>query len=245
MGLFSFLNKIPNLNEISGSMGEWMAKVYSKTLPGSLVLHDVLIDGNDGFTSQIDLVLVGNKGIYVVEMKMFDDAKIYGDTQKTKWNYYKNGRKYEIYSPLKQNLKHIKYLKSFLKDFGDIPFFSIITMVCDDFKISGEYGENTIVCNSLPAMERAIYKIADGKPEVFDDAKKKEIFEYIKTNQHIGREARQDHKQRVIAYKENLEEMEKQKICPYCKTELVLRTGKNGKFYGCKNFPKCRYTLKK
>ena len=118
-------------------------------------------------------------------------------------------------------------------------------MVCDDFKISGEYGENTIVCNSLTAMERAIYKIADGKPEVFDDIKKKEIFEYIKTNQHIGREARQDHKQRVIAYKENLEEMEKQKICPYCKTELVLCTGKNGEFYGCKNFPKCRYTLKK
>jgi len=41
-----------------------------------------------------------------------------------------------------------------------------------------------------------------------------------------------------------LEEMKKQKICPYCKTELVLRSGKNGKFYGCKNFPKCRYTMK-
>lgn len=245
MGLFSFLSKIPTLNEISGSMGEWMAKVYSKTLPGTLVLHDVLIDGNDGFTSQIDLVLIGNKGVYVVEMKMFDDAKIYGDTQKTKWNYYKHGRKYEIYSPLKQNQKHIKYLKNFLKDFGDIPFFSIITMVCNDFKVSGEYGENTIVCNSLPAMERSIYKIAEGKPEVIDDIKKQEIFDYINANQHIGKEARQNHKQRVITYKENLEEMEKQKICPYCKTELVLRKGKNGEFYGCKNFPKCRYTLKK
>ena len=50
--------------------------------------------------------------------------------------------------------------------------------------------------------------------------------------------------QNVIAYKENLEEMKKQKICPYCKSELVLRNGKNGKFYGCKNFPKCRYTMK-
>ena len=43
----------------------------------------------------------------------------------------------------------------------------------------------------------------------------------------------------------NLEEMKNQKNCPYCKTELVLRKGKNGEFYGCKNFPKCRYTLKK
>lgn len=245
MGLFGFMNKMPTLNELSGSFGEWLAKLYAKTFPGALVLHDVLINGDDGFTSQIDLILIGNKGAYVVEMKMFDDAKIYGDTQKTKWNYYKHGRKYEIYSPLKQNEKHIKYLRDFLKGFGDIPFFSIITMVCDDFKMSGENGENTIICNSLPAMERAIYKIAEGKPEVLDDIKKQEIFNYIKANQHAGKKARQDHKQRVIAYKENLEEMERQKICPYCKTEMVLRQGKNGEFYGCKNFPKCRYTLSK
>ena len=239
------MNKMPTLNELSGSFGEWLAKLYAKTFPGALVLHDVLINGDDGFTSQIDLILIGNKGAYVVEMKMFDDAKIYGDTQKTKWNYYKHGKKYEIYSPLKQNQKHIKYLRDFLKGFGDIPLFSIITMVCDDFKMSGENGENTIICNSLPAMERAIYKIAEGKPEVLDDIKKQEIFNYIKANQHAGKKARQDHKQRVIAYKENLEEMERQKICPYCKTEMVLRQGKNGEFYGCKNFPKCRYTLSK
>lgn len=245
MGLFGFMNKMPTLNELSGSFGEWLAKLYAKTFPGALVLHDVLINGDDGFTSQIDLILIGNKGAYVVEMKMFDDAKIYGDTQKTKWNYYKHGKKYEIYSPLKQNQKHIKYLRDFLKGFGDIPLFSIITMVCDDFKMSGENGENTIICNSLPAMERAIYKIAEGKPEVLDDIKKQEIFNYIKANQHAGKKARQDHKQRVIAYKENLEEMERQKICPYCKTEMVLRQGKNGEFYGCKNFPKCRYTLSK
>lgn len=45
-----------------------------------------------------------------------------------------------------------------------------------------------------------------------------------------------------MAYKENLSEMQNQRICPYCKTELVLREVKNGKFYGCKNFPKCKYT---
>ena len=245
MGFFSFLNKIPTLNEISGSFGEWMAKVYSKTLPGALVLHDVLIDSSDGYTSQIDLVLIGNKGIYVVEMKMFEAAKIYGNLKNSKWNYYKHGKKYEIYSPFQQNKKHVEYLKNFLKDFGDVPCFSIITMICDDFKISGEKGENTIICNSLPAMERGIYKIAEDKPEVFDDIKKQEIFDYIKDNQYIGKEARKQHKQNVISYKENLEEMKTQKICPYCKTELVLRKGKNGEFYGCKNFPKCRYTLKK
>lgn len=248
MGLFDFLNKIPTINEMTGGFGEWLAKVYSKTIPGALVLHDVLIDGADGYTSQIDLVLVGNRGVYVVEMKSFADAKIYGDTKKSKWYYYSHGKRYEIYSPLRQNKKHVEYLKTFLKDFGDVPVFSIITMICDDFKVSGDINKedylDTAICGSLPTMEKAIYKIAENKPDVFDDAKKQEIFDYIKNNQHIGKEARKEHKQNVIAYKESLEEIRKQKICPYCKSKLVLRNGKNGKFYGCKNFPKCRYTMK-
>ena len=117
-------------------------------------------------------------------------------------------------------------------------------MICDDFKISGENDENTMICNSLPAMERGIYKLADNKPDIFDDARKKEIFDYIKNNQHLGREERAEHKQNVIAYKEKFKEAQRQRICPYCKSELVLRSGKNGKFYGCNNFPKCRYTMK-
>lgn len=244
MGLLDFLNKIPTLNEITGGFGEWMAKVFSKTMIDALVLHDVLIDGADGYTSQIDLILIGSKGLYVIEVKSFSNAKIYGDAKKSKWYYYSHGKKYEIYSPIKQNKKHIEYLKEFLKDFGEVPCFSIITMICEDFKISGEKGENTIVCNSLPAMERGIYKIAENNPVVFDEAKKKEIFDYIESRQHLGKEARTEHKQNVIAYKESLEEMKKQKVCPYCKSELVLRNGKNGKFYGCKGYPKCRYTMK-
>ncbi len=244
MALSDIFKKIPDLNEINGSFGEWLAKVYSKTMPDALVIPDVLINGADGYTSQIDLILIGGKGIYVVEVKMFNDAKIYGDIKKSEWNYYKNGKKYEIYSPLKQNGKHIDYLIQFLKDFGELPFFSIIIMICADFKISGEYDGRTVICNSLPAMERGIYKLAENKPIVLDKIKKQEIFDYIKNNQHIGKEARAEHKKNVIAYKEKSEEMKQQKICPYCKKQLVLRNGKSGEFYGCINFPRCRYTLK-
>ena len=207
MGLFDFLKKIPTLNEIQGSLGEWAAKMYAKTIPDALVLSDVLIEGANGYTSQIDMILIGNRGLYVVELKMYPEAKIYGDTKKSKWYYYNHGKKYEIYSPLFQNKKH------------------------------------TVICTSFPSMEKAIYKIAEDKPDVFDESKKKEIYEYIKNKQFIGKEARLEHKQNVIQYKEKIETMEKQKICPYCKSELVLRNGKNGKFYGCSKFPKCRYTV--
>ena len=245
MGILDFINRLPTRNELTGSMGEWLTKFYANPLPGALVLHDVLIDGKDGYTSQLDLVMVGNKGIYVVEVKMFEDAKIYGDTQKSKWSYYKHGKKYEIYSPLHQNKKHVEYLKTFLSQFGDLPFYSVITMICDDFKVSGEFDGKTLLCNSLPGMKQGLRLLLDGKEPVIDDARKQEIFDFIQTNQHAGKDARQNHKQQVISYKENLDEMERKNLCPYCKTELVLRNGKNGEFYGCKNYPKCRFTRKK
>lgn len=244
MGIFDFLNKIPTVNEIVGGFGEWMTKIYSTTLPGALVLRDVLINGAEGYTSQIDVLIVGNKGIYVIEVKTYTDAKIYGDVKKSKWYYYNHGKKYEIYSPIRQNQKHVEYLKEFLKDFGDIPYFSGVTVICDDFKVSGIFEPNTFICNSFPAMERAIYKITENSPYVMDDEKKQAIFDYIKNNQHTGKEMRQKHKENVIAYKDELEKLKDQKICPYCKGELVLRNGKNGEFYGCSNFPKCRYTSK-
>ncbi|MGI2270001.1 topoisomerase DNA-binding C4 zinc finger domain-containing protein [Staphylococcus cohnii] len=30
--------------------------------------------------------------------------------------------------------------------------------------------------------------------------------------------------------------------CPRCNSELVVRTGKNGQFLGCSNYPNCKYT---
>ena len=117
MGLLDVIKKIPSAKEMKGSFGEYLTKYYSKLVLDGLVIHDVLIDGEDGYTSQLDLVIVGLKGVYVVEVKFYEDARIYGDGKKSKWYYYRGGKKYDIYSPIKQNKKHIEYLKEFLKDF--------------------------------------------------------------------------------------------------------------------------------
>lgn len=244
MGLFDALKKLPTLNELQGNFGEWLAKTYAKTIPGALVLHDVLIDGAEGYTAQIDLLIIGNRGVYVIEVKTYPDAKLYGDLKKSKWAYYNHGRKYEIYSPVRQNQKHVEYLKTCLKDFGEVPCFSVIAAICNDFKLSGAMPPNTAVCNSLPTMERALYKLAEGHPDVLDETKKQELFRYIQDNQHTEKGARITHKEAVISYKTQLDELKQKKLCPYCKTELVARNGKYGAFFGCPNYPKCRYTLK-
>jgi ssDNA-binding Zn-finger/Zn-ribbon topoisomerase 1 len=33
-------------------------------------------------------------------------------------------------------------------------------------------------------------------------------------------------------------------ICPKCKAKMVARKGKSGDFYGCSNFPSCKFTSK-
>ena len=38
----------------------------------------------------------------------------------------------------------------------------------------------------------------------------------------------------------NLDKM----VCPECGSNLVKRNGKFGEFYGCSNYPKCKYTKK-
>lgn len=244
MGLLDILKSIPTANELTGNFAEWLTKTYSSSFSDALVLHDVLIDGTCDNTSQIDLLMIGKKGIYVVEVKSFANAKIYGDVQRSKWTYYSHGKKYEIYSPLKQNKKHVEYLKKFLQDFGPIPCFSILTVICEDFKVSGQFPPNTVLCSSLPAMKRGIQSIAESHPEVWSESTQQEIFSYIKNNQHNGKAARIEHKERVISYKNELDRLTQQKQCPYCKTDLILRKGKYGDFYGCKNYPKCKYTLK-
>ena len=249
MGLLDKIKKMPTLNEVKGDVGEQLTKFMAKIdIPETLVIHDVLIDGSETQTSQIDLLLIGEKGIYVAEVKMYSEARVYGDGKKSQWYYYKSGQKYDIYSPIKQNRNHIKHLKEFLKEYGDVPCFSVIVMICEDFKISNTNDDpehpDTVVVNGLLSLRKGLEVLAKGKPQFFSKEQKQEIYEYIKANQYQGKEERQEHKERVKVIKAERDEVIKENKCPYCETPLVLRKGKYGEFFGCTNYPACKYTQK-
>ena len=250
MGLLDKFKNLPTLNELQGGLGEHLTKYIAQIdIPGIYVLHDVLIDGYNEHTSQIDLLLIGEKGIYVLEVKMFPDAKIYGDGKKNQWHYYKGGHKYDIYSPMRQNYNHIKYLKEFLKAFGDVPCFSVIVLICENFKVSNINDDpdnpDTVVLSGLLQLRKGLEVLAKGKPAVFSEEKQRAVYEYIKEHQYEGKEKRLEHKERVKAVKEEKTTAVNNKQCPYCKIPLVLRKGKYGEFYGCSNFPTCKYTQKR
>jgi DNA topoisomerase-1 len=77
-------------------------------------------------------------------------------------------------------------------------------------------------------MEEDLDKIAEGKKEWV--ALLKEFYQPFEQNLKKK-------------YKEIEKKVEKtEKTCPKCNSPLVIRMGRFGKFYGCSNFPKCKFT---
>ena len=51
---------------------------------------------------------------------------------------------------------------------------------------------------------------------------------------------KREHTKNIRTQQKNVE----RGICPRCGGNLVLRNGKYGEFYGCSNYPKCKFTKK-
>ena len=87
-------------------------------------LRNVYIPKDNGETSEIDVVYITQKGIFVFESKNYS-GWIFGDEKDTYWTVMlPNGQKNRFYNPIKQNRTHIKWLQKYVS--GDIPLFSII-----------------------------------------------------------------------------------------------------------------------
>ena len=146
-----------------------------------------------------------------------------------------------------QNKKHVEYLKKMLSDFAKVEFYSVVLMLCDDCKVSNVNRSDrvdTVVCTSLPAMNRAMKMFLEANETKLSPADTRKIYDYIKENQEQGKEARRAHKEDVKAYRQKVQTERENRVCPYCKKPLVLRHGQYGNFYGCPGYPKCRYTEK-
>ena len=102
-------------------------KLLKSGIPQVTIYHDLIIKSNNNKFSQIDLVLITSEGVIVFEVKDYS-GWIFGNGKNTNWtqvlSYGK--RKYKFYNPIKQNNNHIKELRKTLKQFENIPFFSII-----------------------------------------------------------------------------------------------------------------------
>lgn len=114
------LDKLEHPEEWKGASNSGERILYNTLakkfgIPENQILRNVYIPTKNGKTSEIDLLVVSKKGIFVFEVKNYG-GNIYGDANRSKWIQYIGHQKYYFYSPLLQNKNHAKNLKQFLAE---------------------------------------------------------------------------------------------------------------------------------
>lgn len=157
-------NHFRNKNSIKEDLGskrgtrserELVSKLLQYGIPSQTIFHDLYLKKYYGKYSQIDLVVPTKVGIFVFEVKEYS-GWIFGTGFKPQWSQILNyGRdKYYFYNPILQNAKHIEDLKKQLKQFENIPFYSIIVFHGDcELKEINFVPENTFVVKSRRVIE--------------------------------------------------------------------------------------------
>ena len=209
--------------DILGTIGEWYTKRELSKLPKDkyLILNNLLLKQDDRLC-QIDHVVFSKYGIFVIETKKYN-GEIIGDRFDKQW-VNKDGVKYT--NPITQNYGHVKCIEQLL-NLDDTQVFNIVCFT-GDIKVKALYEELTDTYTILDRIKSYDDEIISNSQKLYDKIKNLNIKDRI---------LRKEHAQRVKKFKDN--SINK---CPKCGNELVERKGKNGKFIGCSNFPKCKYT---
>ena len=126
------ISSVTSLSRGTNSELYLILQLLNNGIPPVTIYHDLIIKKDNDEFSQIDLVLVTSEGIIVFEVKDFS-GWIYGSGNNTNWTKVLSyGRKkYKFYNPIKQNNNHISQLRKTLKQFDNIPFFSVIVFFGD------------------------------------------------------------------------------------------------------------------
>ena len=232
-------------DDLKGSYGEWLTKNELKWVKffgrSGKTVQNIYIPKEKGETTEIDLVYITRKGIFVFESKNYS-GWIFGNEKDLYWTVsLPNGAKHRFYNPIKQNRTHIKWLSAFIGK--GVPMFSVIVFSerCELKKILTESPDVKVI--KRERTYAAVRDIWDVSPDALNEEEISAVYNKLMALTNVDASFK-------AAHINNIEQKYKQKTeclnCPRCGGKLVLRTAKKGEnagnqFYGCSNFPECRY----
>jgi hypothetical protein len=239
-----------NTPEHKGKEGELHVHNILAQLPeGYTVLDDVVLKTNGG-TTQIDHVVVSKYGVFAIETKNYR-GEIYGDDDRQEWTqiittdvrymkkWYKTYtyvKKSHFYNPVKQSLSHTRALCRILKEWPALTVVPIVVFtgsaIIDDVSSMHHVIYDSQLLGTIQSYNNpCISDVELGN--VINILSQKNIREQVDNSTHVSN---------VYAAKQNYNDKIASGICPRCGGTLVRRNGKYGQFYGCSNYPRCRFT---
>lgn len=216
---------------VRGRRGEKrVRRILGETKEGvQYVFNDYkILEGNH--LSQIDHILINASGIFVIETKNYS-GRIYGTDEQQEWTQVLAGGKVKnkIYNPVRQNYTHVYRLQKVLPP--GLPVFSLVVLVQNNTQYL--HSQFAVPLSSLSAAVHpgGGYKIGPEQMLQAAAALQKAQAVGLTTKEHVR----------------NIQRMQAEianNICPRCGGKLVLRQSKRGPFYGCENYPKCKFLKK-
>lgn len=201
-----------------------------------IVLDDLLIPNAHGDT-QIDHVVVSPFGIFVVETKCWS-GWISGGENSAQWTQTIYQEKYDKPNPIFQNKVHLEAVKSALKQYGDILFVPIVVIVdCDRLVVTAP-NHTVITLYSLKEEVLKYHRI------LYTDEECEKMALSLQGLSSDDEERRKEHIQKVRTYQAVSQAKVDSGVCPRYGGALVLRNGRYGRFYGCANYPICKFISK-
>lgn len=230
--------------EAIGDFGEKRVSMYLGDLDCEdyWIFNDLLIrDGN--YTTQVDHVIISRFGVFVLETKNVH-GNVYGGGNAEFWKSYlpDDGFRYDgstqehkLRNPILQNEGHIKTLSRLV--FGnEVPVRGIVVFPdSTDLKVSADQPV-LHMREVVPFIKRYRDVVLSSDQLAFYKGRLLEVIS-------VSESDRRTHLDNVHYNKERRDSAVASGICPKCGCKLVLRDGRYGRFYGCSNYPNCRYTL--
>lgn len=202
-------------------------RVIGETVENEQYVINDFILVNDGKSSQIDHIVINPHGIFVIETKNYS-GEIYGSENQREWTQVlAYGKvKNKLYNPLKQNATHIYNVKKIV---GRLPVYSLVVFVQN----------NTHNIDAKNVIPLSTLRTALKSGEIILTVEQMQTaYNLLLSNQSDI--STKEHVQNIRKQQQNLE----LGICPRCGGNLVLRNGKYGEFWGCSNYPKCKFIKK-
>lgn len=219
-----------NKSIVLGKVGEIKHAIILNKIKNAIVINNVMLKLPDGKTIQIDHVLINHYGIFVIESKNYS-GRIYGNIEQSQWTQVFNygNTKYYFGNPLFQNEGHINAIKEVLPKEMTVECVGVVVFT-NSAELMLEGINNVIQTKNLKNYINSFDQI-NLTTEVVNS-----IARHLKQLSEVMNVSNREH---IANVEERLEK------CPICGSPLVIRSGQYGDFYGCGNYPKCRYTRKK
>lgn len=237
-----------------GAKGEYLTWKYLHNLKGhKRYIFNCYIPKENGETTEIDVILLHESGIYVFESKNFS-GWIFGNETQQYWTQtlpVGRGRsqKEHFFNPVIQNKVHLKWLSKYLnKDINSFYSYIIFSDRCTLKDVTIPSGQHHVINRYNILSEVQLNARLNGQKLTVNEIDS--LYSMLQPLTQVDEAQKLAHIEAIRKKKTSPHSSSKlnnsQVICPLCGEPLVLKTASRGaragkQFWGCSNYPKCRY----